>query len=83
MSMHLSEAGRDLHYEKDENLTVMMKNNKIVLIESKQKGHVPSGGNGDTNIPKHDLVASTINEKDFAGHTTVTRSASPPPQSVI
>lgn len=82
MSMQLSEAGRDLHYEKDENLTVMMKNKNIVLFESK-KSSVPSGGNGATNIPRHDAVYSTINEKDFAGHTTVTRSASPPPRSVI
>ncbi|KAK9945158.1 hypothetical protein M0R45_010686 [Rubus argutus] len=76
MSMHLSEAGRVLLDEEENSV----KNKPFVLTELKQKGPSPPGGpNPGTNIPgpanpANGHASSTINERNFAGHTSM-----PPP----
>ncbi|KAK9945039.1 hypothetical protein M0R45_010571 [Rubus argutus] len=68
MSMHLSEAGRVL-LDEEENST---KNKLFVLMESKKGPTPPDGSNQGTNIPNptNGHAASTINERNFAGHTS-------------
>ncbi|KAL6214597.1 hypothetical protein ACLB2K_014029 [Fragaria x ananassa] len=71
ISMHLSEAGRVL-LDDDENWT--MKVRLSGLTESK-KGPTPPGGpnpvtNNPSPAPPNGHPASTINQRNFAGHTT-------------
>ncbi|XP_062020941.1 uncharacterized protein LOC133737394 [Rosa rugosa] len=77
ISMHLSEAGRMLHNEEENSTT----NKLFVLMESKQNAvhPPPDGPNPRTNMPSPTTppsghAASTINQRNFAGHTTIENS---------
>ncbi|KAL6217503.1 hypothetical protein ACLB2K_010720 [Fragaria x ananassa] len=71
ISVHLSEAGRVLL---DDNENWTMKNRLSGTTESKKGPTPPSGHNPVTNNPSpahpNGHPASTINQRNFAGHTT-------------
>ncbi|RXH98312.1 hypothetical protein DVH24_010637 [Malus domestica] len=71
MSMNLQEAsaGRVLHDEKESLMRMMTMGNYIVL-ESKQRADYPPPGGSNGKVPAKDLDGSTINQRNFAGHTT-------------
>ncbi|KAB2602237.1 hypothetical protein D8674_003242 [Pyrus ussuriensis x Pyrus communis] len=75
MDLHVVSASRMLHDEKENLKTIMTVNKNIVLMDSKQKGDPPPTGS-NPKIPRSaDLADTTINQRNFAGHTTTT----PPP----
>ncbi|KAM1007582.1 hypothetical protein ACFX13_004204 [Malus domestica] len=75
MDLHVASVGRMLHDEKENLKTITTVKKNIVLMDSKQKGDPPPGG-PHGKIPRSaDLADTTINQRNFAGHTTTT----PPP----
>ncbi|KAM2911322.1 hypothetical protein FF1_004088 [Malus domestica] len=75
MDLHVVSAGRMLHDEKENLKTITTVKKIIVLMDSKQKGDHPPGG-PNKKVPRSaDLADTTINQRNFAGHTTTT----PPP----
>ena len=75
MDLHVISAGRMLHDEKEKLKTITTVNKIIVLMDSKQRGHPPPHGSNPTTPRSGDLADTTINQRNFAGHTTTT----PPP----
>ncbi|CAN6688856.1 unnamed protein product [Malus baccata var. baccata] len=75
MDLHVASVGRMLHDEKENLNTITTVKKNTVLMDSKQKGDPPPGG-PHGKIPRSaDLADTTINQRNFAGHTTTT----PPP----
>ncbi|KAB2602239.1 hypothetical protein D8674_003244 [Pyrus ussuriensis x Pyrus communis] len=75
MDLHVASAGRMWHDEKENLKTITIVNKNIVLMDSKQRGNTPPSG-PNPPIPRYaDLADTTINQRNFAGHTTTT----PPP----
>ncbi|CAN6545388.1 unnamed protein product [Malus baccata var. baccata] len=68
MNLHEASAGRVLHDEK-ENLMTM---GNYIVQESKQRADHPPPGGSNPKVParSNDLDSSTINQRNFAGHTT-------------
>ncbi|TQD87370.1 hypothetical protein C1H46_027106 [Malus baccata] len=75
MDLHVVSAGRMLHDEKENLKTITTVNKNIVLMDSKQRGDPPPPGPNPTTPGSADLADTTINQRNFAGHTTTT----PPP----
>ncbi|CAN6553970.1 unnamed protein product [Malus baccata var. baccata] len=75
MDLHVVSAGRTLHDEKENLKTITTVNKNIVLMDSKQRGDPPPPGPNPTTPRSADLADTTINQRNFAGHTTTT----PPP----
>ncbi|KAM1032053.1 hypothetical protein ACFX13_036545 [Malus domestica] len=74
MNLHEASAGRVLHDEKENLMRMMTTVGKdIVLMESKTRvhNHPPPNGPSDTKPARStNLDGSTINQRNFAGHTT-------------
>ncbi|RXH87343.1 hypothetical protein DVH24_028843 [Malus domestica] len=75
MDLHVVSAGKMLHDEKENLKTITTVNKNIVLMDSKQRGDPPPHESNPTTPRSTDLADTTINQRNFAGHSTTT----PPP----
>ncbi|RXH87336.1 hypothetical protein DVH24_028836 [Malus domestica] len=78
MDLHVVSAGRMLHDEKENLKTITTVNKIIMLMDSKLRGPPPPGGPSGKIPGSADLADTTINQRNFAGHTTSTTTSPPP-----